>query len=213
MNQQDNIKVCIFGRVSSDKQDASRQVHELNMFCSDKNYVVTEKILSTVTGSKSFHQREDLQRLFSLANKKRFDKVIVTEISRLGRKAKDIRNTLDFLHSLNIPVHFKNLGMDSLNESCQETFVVNIIIAVYAELAQEEVRILSDRIKSGMQNAKAKGKQIGRRKGNRKSNEQLLKQYSKLVIDVKRGFSLNECKKLHGVSKNTVIKVKRAIGV
>ena len=98
-----------------------------------------------------------------------------------------------------------------MDENGHESFVTNIIIGIYSELAQEERRILSERVKSGLQNARKKGKQIGRAKGDVKSKDMLLKQYSKLAIDLKKGFSLNQCMKLHGVAKNTVIKVKKAI--
>ncbi len=37
----------------------------------------------------------------------------------------------------------------------------------------------------------------------------LKKKYPKLIADLKKGSSLTECCKLHGVSRNTVIKVKR----
>ena len=40
---------------------------------------------------------------------------------------------------------------------------------------------------------------------------ELLKKYSKLIPDIKAGISLQKCMKIHGVSKNTVIKIKRAL--
>jgi DNA invertase Pin-like site-specific DNA recombinase len=101
--------------------------------------------------------------------------------------------------------------MESLDENGKETFVTNIIISIYGELAQEERRILTERVKSGMNNAKLNGKQIGRTKGTVKDDGKLLKEYSKLVIDIKNGLSLNQCVKVHSVSKNTVIKIKKLL--
>jgi len=207
-------KVCLFIRVSTNKQDTDRQLLELTDYCKSHNYIVAKKIATTITGSKTKNDRPDLQELFEGAKRKEFEKVIVTEISRLGRNAKDIRNTIDTLHKYKIPIVFKNLGgLESVNENGNEAFVTNIIIAIYSELAQEEKRMLSERVKSGLVNARAKGKQIGRAKGSIINNSELLKQYSKLVIDLQKGFSLNQCIKLHDVSKNTVIKVKKALNV
>lgn len=205
-------KVCLFIRVSTNKQDTDRQLLELTDYCKSHNYIVAKKIATTIAGTKTKIDRPDLQELFESAKRKEFQKVIVTEISRLGRNAKDIRNTIDTLHKLKIPVVFKNLGgLESINENGNEAFVTNIIIAIYSELAQEEKRLLSERVKSGLVNARAKGKQIGRAKGTNKSNMELLKQYSKLAQYLQNGFSLNQCMKLHNVSKNTVIKIKKII--
>ena len=210
MNQQIK-RACLFIRVSTDKQDYQRQILELNVFCRQKNLEVAETIATKITGTKTFQDREDLQLLFKSAASKKFDKVVVSEISRIGRNAKDIRNTIDYLHSKKIAIVFRNLGgLESLDDHGNESFVTNIIIAIYSELAQEEKRILSDRIKSGLVNARHKGKQIGRPEG-KQEDEVLLKKYSRLAADLKKGLSLSQCQKLHDVSRNTAIKVKRLL--
>ena len=202
-------RVCLFIRVSTDKQDYQRQILELNEFCRQKNFTVTETIATKITGTKTFQDREDLQRLFKSAAAKSFDKVVVSEVSRIGRNAKDIRHTIDYLHSKKIAVVFRNLGgLESLDDKGNESFVTNIIIAIYSELAQEEKRILSERIKSGLVSARHKGKRIGRPEGQQDA-ETLLKKYSRLAADLRKGLSLTQCQKLHGVSRNTAIKVKR----
>ena len=210
MNQQMK-RACLFIRVSTDKQDYQRQILELNVFCRQKNLEVAETIATKITGTKTFQDREDLQLLFKSAASKKFDKVVVSEISRIGRNAKDIRNTIDYLHSKKIAIVFRNLGgLESLDDHGNESFVTNIIIAIYSELAQEEKRILSERIKSGLVNAKHKGKQIGRPEG-KQEDEVLLKKYSRLAADLRKGLSLSQCQKLHDVSRNTAIKVKRLL--
>lgn len=204
--------MCLFVRVSSQKQDYDRQIFELTEYCKNYNYIISKTIATQVTGTKTAKDRPDLQELFIAANKKEFDKVLVSEISRIGRNAKDIRNTIDYLHNRNIPIVFKNLGgLQSIDDSGKESFVTNIIISIYSELAQEEKRILSERIKSGLQNAYAKGKIKGRPTGTNKTKTDLLKTYSKLADDLQKSFSLNQCIKLHNVSKNTVIKIKRVL--
>ena len=210
MNQQMK-RACLFIRVSTDKQDYQRQILELNVFCRQKNLEVAETIATKITGTKTFQDREDLQLLFKSASSKKFDKVVVSEISRIGRNAKDIRNTIDYLHSKKIAIVFRNLGgLESLDDHGNESFVTNIIIAIYSELAQEEKRILSERIKSGLVNAKHKGKQIGRPEG-KQEDEVLLKKYSRLAADLRKALSLSQCQKLHDVSRNTAIKVKRLL--
>ena len=207
MNQP--IKICLFIRISSDLQSTERQHKELTEYCQSRNLEVTKTISTTITGKKEGKQRPDLIELFEAADKRLFDKVLVTEISRLGRKARDIRATIDYLHKRKIAVIFKNLGgLESLDQQGNESFVTNIIVNIYAELAQEETRILGERTKSGLATARKKGKILGRPTGHTDS-KQILKQYSKLASDLRDGLSLNKCIAIHNVSKNTVIKVKR----
>ena len=209
MNQP--IRICLFIRVSSDLQSTERQHRELNEYCQSHNFEVTKIISSAITGKKEGKQRPDLVELFDCANKKMFDKVLVTEISRLGRKARDIRSTIDYLHKRKISVIFKNLGgLESLDEHGNESFVTNIIVGIYSELAQEETRILGERTKSGLVTARKNGKILGRPTGHT-DNKKILKRYSKLVTDLHSKLSLNKCMAIHNVSKNTVIKVKRIL--
>lgn len=205
------VPVCLFMRVSTNKQDYERQLYELMDYCKLQNYEVTKVIASKVSGRKIKGDRADLDLLFNTASTKQFQKVIVLEISRLGRSAKDIRNTITFLHDHKIPVVFKNLGgLESLDANGNETFVTNIIIAIYSELSQEEHKRIRENIISGLKNAKAKGKILGRPEG-KIPDKEYLKKYSKLVTDLKAGLSLNKCVQIHQVTKNTVIKIKRLI--
>lgn len=194
-----NQRVCLFIRVSSEKQNYDRQILELNNYCECHGYRVVKTIAMKITGSKSQNDRPDLLDLLSSAKKRQFDKVLVTEISRIGRNAKDIRRTIDQLHANKIGVIFKNLGVESINEDGEESFVTNIIIAIYAELAQEEKRILVDRIKSGLLAAKFKGKKLGRPEG-KEDSASLFKKYPTLIKDLRTGLSLRKAMKIHEVS-------------
>jgi DNA invertase Pin-like site-specific DNA recombinase len=206
------IPVAIIGRTSlgAGRQDYSRQANELIEFARRNNYLITETIMSAVSGFK-VDERKDLERLLDGAKRKLFRKVLVVEISRLGRKAKVIRHTIDTLHSYGVSVVFKNLGgLESLVDG-KETFVTNVIIAVFAELAEEERKRLVENINSGLAQAKRNGKTLGRRSGSLEKPEIALKKYPKLVTDIRKGLSLAQCAKLHSVSKNTVIKIKKLL--
>jgi len=204
-----NTRVCLLIRVSSEKQDTRRQLIELTGFCKKNKFTIARTISSKISGAKN--DRPDIKELLAAAKRKEFKKVLVTEISRLGRKAKDIRNTIDRLHEMKVSVVFKNFaGLESLDERNNETFVTNIIISIYAELAQEEGKLISERTKSGLVAARKRGAVLGRPKRKEKPAV-FLKKYPRLVSDINKGLTLRQCEKLHGVSRNTVIKVKKLI--
>ena len=110
-------KVCLFIRISTQAQDYDRQTSDLTTYCEQKGYVIVKTIATKITGIKVLANRQDLQELLSAANRNEFSKVIVTEISRIGKKARGIRNTIDHLHQKKIAVVFKNLGgLESIDD-------------------------------------------------------------------------------------------------
>ena len=203
-------KICLLIRVSSQKQDTRRQLIELTDFCKRSKFNIVRTISGKLSGTKN--HRPDLIELLQAAKNKEFKKVLVTELSRLGRKAKEIRDTIDRLHEQKISVVFKNFGgLESLDKDKKETFVTNIIISIYAELAQEEGRMISERTRSGLAAARKRGATLGRPK-RKESRKAFLQKYPRLIRDLKNGLTLRKCSKLHELSRNTVIKVKKAIG-
>jgi DNA invertase Pin-like site-specific DNA recombinase len=207
-----NNRVCLFIRVSTEQQSYDRQVLELTQYCENRGFVIAKTIATKISGVKQYAQRPDVQELFQAAKANLFDKVVVCEISRIGRQARDIRNTIDYLHDKGISIVFKNFGgLESLDDSGNESFVTNIIIAIYSELAQEEKRILSERIKSGLVSARAKGKHIGRNFDTKEDRETILKKYPKLAADLRNGLSIRKAERLYSLSRGTVIKVKKLV--
>ena len=107
-------------------QDYDRQISDLTAYCEQKNYVIAKVIATKITGTKTLADRQDLQELLAAANNNEFQKVIVSEISRIGRNARDIRNTIDQLHKKRIAVVFKNLGgLESIDDRGEESFVMD----------------------------------------------------------------------------------------
>lgn len=211
MTKTKQTKVCLFTRVSMvDKQSNDRQILELTQYCKEHNYKIVKTISSSISGTKTYKDRPDIQEL--LNSSKLYSKVLITETSRLGRCSKDIQATIASLHKQKIAIIFKNLGgLESLDENGQESFVTNIIISIYAELAQEERRILSERVRSGLVNARHKGKQLGRPFNTKEDRKTILKKYSKLATSLKNGYTLSQCQAIHKVSRNTAIKIKKLI--
>lgn len=200
-------------RVSTNKQDYQRQLTELQSYCEQRGFDVVHIIKSIVSGNASTKNREDIKELLTEAAKNKFGRVIVTEVSRLGRKPAQIRSTLNQLHELGVTVVFKQLAVESLDENGEETFVSSLIIGIYSEISSEETRVLSTRIKSGLTHAKKKGITLGRPVGTVEDNKSLLKKYNRVVKDLKSGISLRKLEIIHNISRTTICKIKRAAEV
>lgn len=189
-------KVCIMARVSNGRhQNPEHQITALQAFCEQRGYTIVHEISTIVTGNTTNKKREDITELLALAKEGRIEKVVVSEVSRLGRRANEIRKVLDELHSLKISVVFRQLGVESLSDDKKPTLIGSLVIAIYSELATHEGELMSERIRSGLTHAKEQGKQIGRQKGSGESSEELLAKYKPLVKSLKKGFIASPLRK------------------
>lgn len=204
-------RACILARVSRSHQHPEHQLNTLRDHCRRNGLRVVHEISTTVKGTTSSRKRDDLKELLDEASRGKFDKVVVSEVSRLGRTPTIVRNTLDALHGHKVSVVFTQLGVETLDEDGRPTFAAALIVAIHSELAKQEVEQLSERIKSGLRLARKQGKKVGRQKGSGESTEDFLKKHRKVVRAVEQGLSLRQIQKLLGTSRTTISKVKGAM--
>lgn len=207
------MKVAIFARISTNdgRQDNSRQVSQLEDFCKKQNWTVAEVITEEISGAKSTSEREQLQHLFQLAGTGAIQKVIISEVSRIGRKVSDGIEIIDKLTRLGVSIYVQNIGMETLLADGRPNFMFKPILLTLIGFAEMERELLRERIKSGLKNAKRKGKTLGRPAGQTEAPEDFLGKYPKVAKELKSGLSLRKIAKLCDVSVNTVLKVREAM--
>ena len=108
----DENRVAIYGRVSTDGQSVDLQVNELREYVAKRNWVIVEEYLDVISGSKE--SRPALNRLMADARQRKFDILLVWKIDRFGRSLKHLVNSLAELE--NVGVAFVSLR-DSLDLS------------------------------------------------------------------------------------------------
>ncbi len=136
---------------SEDKQDIQRQIRELKAAGAD------EVIFEYEHGDSKVKQ--NLQMLLETAKEQ--DTIITMEVSRLSRSTHQLCEIINIIKQKrlrlmilgSITVDCRSGSIDPMSQAFVQ------MSAVFAEL---ELSIIRARVKSGMANAKAKGKQIGR---------------------------------------------------
>lgn len=206
-----NTPTAIFGRVSSDQQDFKRQVNDLQKTATRLGYDVVTIITEKISGAKSNEERKGIQQLLDDARNGLFKKVMVTEVSRLGRSTIETLKLVEELHSLGISIYLQDLNAETLNDKGEVSFQTEIMLHMLSLFAKNERRNLIDRIRSGMNAAKSKNVHCGRPTGTSEMQEQFLKKYPKVVDGLKKGFSVRECVKLYDTSLATVAKIRKII--
>ncbi len=200
-------KVLIYTRVSTSTQNNQRQITELTKLANSNNWSIIKTISETVSGTSEIASRQINKNLLELIKSAQIDKILITEISRLGRRVSDALKFIEFLNCHKISLYIQNLGMETILDNGKINYMFKPILVTLASFAEMERELLSERIKSGLENAKANGKVIGRPKGKVKDEEDYLHQYKKLINDFDKGLSLRKLSKIHNVSVNTIRKV------
>lgn len=77
------MKVIVYARVSTKKQDLDRQLMLAKDYCNVRGYEIVGQIVEKMTGTKS--DRDGLQDLLKLTNKD-CDLVVVSDLSRIQRE-------------------------------------------------------------------------------------------------------------------------------
>ncbi len=142
-----------YARCSTNEQlqDINRQVREL------KQQGATDKTIYREYESGMKVERAELSKLLDVIQEG--DTIIATEVSRITRSTKQLCDIIELAKNKHIRLELGTFVVDCTKELDPMTEGMLKMMGVFSEL---ERNIISQRVKSGMQNAKAKGKKIGR---------------------------------------------------
>ncbi len=153
------MKVAIYTRVSTDKQDCQNQATQLREFARTQGWtIVHEYTDSGESGAKS--DRAALKQMFADASRHKFDLLLFWALDRLSREG--VLPTLRYLEMLtSYGVAWRSFT-EQFFDSCGP--FRDAVISIMATLARMERIKRSERTKAGLAIARAKGKKLGRPK-------------------------------------------------
>lgn len=192
-------RAVIYARVSTSDQSCERQIADLTEFAARAGYEVLDVHMETISGTKT--NRHARNQIMALAQARKIDAVLVTELSRWGRSTQDLLDTLNQLSGWNVSVVAMS-GMTFELESPHGRMMATML----AGIAQFERDLMSERIKSGLAAAKARGKKLGRQKGQRPKSDRLA---PKVIALIAEGRSYRWIARDLGISKNTVLDIAK----
>jgi len=192
------MKVAIYARVSTDKQDNANQLEQLREFATKQSWEVVTEYKDTVSGSGR-RTGPQFDAVMLAASQRKFDLLLFWALDRLSREG--IVKTLGYLEQLRM----WGCGWRSYTQPFLDTgneMTNGIVLSVLAAVAKQERITLSERTKAGLQRARRAGKRLGRRA---------------VQVDVKtahrlraEGLGLRGVAKRLGVSVNTLQRSMRA---
>lgn len=163
-------RTALYARVSTADQRTGleSQVRALRVFC-EQNKITDYEIFcdENVSGTKA--SRPSLDRMMKAVESGEIESVVVFAFSRFARSVSHMLKGLETMRK-----HQTNFV--SLTEKIDlNTSLGHVVFVLISAIAQLERDLISERVRNGLANARAKGKLIGRaRKRNSALIEQLL---------------------------------------
>jgi DNA invertase Pin-like site-specific DNA recombinase len=147
-------------RVSSKKQDVSRQKKELKKYALSKKFKIDKYFEDIISASKSrMNERKGLNKLKAYISDDKNDikNIFVHEVSRLGRKNFEVQNIIEEFYQQGVNIHFMDLNLSTLDKDGVKSPESSIMLSILGSMAENENRLLTDRIKSGLLGSARKG--------------------------------------------------------
>ena len=202
------MNAIIWSRVSSQSQDNQRQILNLKHIASDKGWTVKRVFQETVSGTVKTTDRKEFIKLLDYIETNGIKLVLVSEISRIGRRVVDILTTVDTFHKRGIGLYVQQFNMLSF-EGGKENPMVMMLLQMLSIGAELENNLRRDRQREGIALAKIQQKYAGRKEGARANREKQLAKYSDVVVLLKKSdLSIRRIAGITNRSINTVIKVR-----
>ena len=211
MEKKEPIPVAVLVRVSTTKQETDRQINELSTYAKAKRYEIIEVCQETISGTADEDDRTGLHRVEELAHTGAIQKVLVHEVSRLARKNSVAHSFVETLTELGVSLYWHQQGIETLLPNGKRNPAAGIMFALLAEMALAEREMLSERIKSGLEEAKRKGRKLGRPKGTKLREKEFLSKHKDICRKLKEGHSIRNTAKITGKGISTVQRVKAVI--
>ncbi|MCL1617669.1 recombinase family protein [Bacteroides sp. ET71] len=204
------MKAVIYARVSStnDRQNTERQIADLTKYAEYKEMEISKVFEEKISGAKKNAERPVFVEAMNFCKTNKVDILLVSELSRLGRNAFEVLETVKQLVDEGINLYMQKEQFTLLDEEGKPSMFAPIMIATLSTCAQLERENIKFRLNSGRQLYIEKGGKLGRKEGSKKTTEQKQEEYKQVLRELKRGTSIRKVAKLCDVSVSTVQRLK-----
>ena len=180
---------------TEERQDINRQKRELY-----KLGVERDEDIYWEYESGTNNDRVELKKLLNIVEPT--DTICATEVSRLTRSTSYLCGILELVQEKHLRLIIGSFVVDCRTDEVDP--MTKGMLMMWGVFSEMESDIISARVKSGMANAKAKGKQIGRPKTDK---ENLPMSFLKYYPMYKSGdINVTEFSKLSGVTRKSIYK-------
>ncbi len=187
------MRAAIYTRVSTPDQSTDRQVRELRAYAEARNWEIVREVQEIASGASQ--KRPMREELLQLARSRGVDTILVQALDRWGRSVQDLVLTMAEMEALGVafvvPGHID-----------MSTPMGRMLAHFLSAIAEFERELIRERVRSGLANARAKGKRLGRPR----ATPIFVTQGLALL---EQGKTYREAARKSGISVSTLIRARR----
>ena len=205
------MDVAILTRVSKESQSYERQINDLRDYAKSKDYNVVGEFNEKISGATKNENRSAWLGLQKLIETQNIDKILVWELSRLGRSTLEVLKSLELFHSKGVSLYVLNYNIETLNPDGSVNAMAQMMITLLAEFSRTERVAIQQRLESGYKKFRNDGGKVGRKIGSSETNMEFLKKHNDVVKLLKKKISIRNVAELTNKSTKTIQKVKHLL--
>jgi DNA invertase Pin-like site-specific DNA recombinase len=150
-------RVALYARVSTGAQTTENQLLQLRAVAERHGWAIVDEFVDHgVSGSKGRQERQQFDALLRGVARREFDMIAAWSVDRLGRSLQDLLSFLLELQSKHVDLYLHQQALDTSTPMGKAMFQ---LCGVFAEL---ERSIIQERVRAGLERARATGKALGR---------------------------------------------------
>jgi DNA invertase Pin-like site-specific DNA recombinase len=153
------MKTIAYLRVSTGSQDLANQKLAVLDYARQKQFAIDRFVEAQASTRKGRDQRRIEELLGTLATG---DRLVVSELSRLGRSLSQVIQIVDEL--VKRKIRFIAIK-EAIRFEGKQDMQTKVMVALFGLFAEVERDLISERTKEGMAAARARGRLLGRPKG------------------------------------------------
>ena len=189
-----NRKVAVYARVSTHKQTTENQLNQLRAIADKNGWVIVREFVDEgISGAKGRDKRPQFDALLKSAVRRDFDLVLSWSVDRLGRSLQHLVEFLNELHGVGCDLFLHQQAIDTTTPSGKAMFGM---CGIFAEF---ERSIIQQRVKAGLERARANGVRLGRPAISQGMKDEILAMRA-------TGMSMNKIAGEIGISKSVVVR-------
>lgn len=189
------MRTAIYTRVSTSDQSMDRQIRELRAYATARSWEIVREVQEVASGAS--RRRPMREEVLQLARSRSVDAILVLALDRWGRSVQDLVLTMAELEALGVafvvPGHID-----------MTTPMGRMLAHFLGAVAEFERELIRERVRSGLANARAKGKRLGR-------PEAVPVLVNEGLALLEQGETYREAARKSGVSVSTLLRVRRKV--
>lgn len=160
------MKVSLYARVSTaEQQSLPAQIKTMTDYAEKRGWEIVSVVQEVGSGAKN---RPERQKMMDSARRRELDGIVVWKLDRWGRSVQDLVSTLNELLALNVT--FTSIT-EALDFSTPSGRAMAGMLGVFAQFEHDLIR---ERVRSGLADARLKGKILGRPETTKKHKVKVL---------------------------------------